>query len=164
MTAYFSDCFNGIWLTCGVEDGHVTALRFGRGEATPAPEADQAALWDRVRGELAEYFAGVRQAFDLPLRCAGTAFQKAVWAELLTISYGQTRSYGELAKRLGRPKAGRAVGQACHRNPIVILIPCHRVVGSTGALTGFAGGTDIKSALLELEGSSAEERKWKINL
>jgi len=105
----------------------------------------------KVERQLQEYFAGSRRAFDLPLDMRGTAFQKDVWEALLAIPYGETRSYGQLAKQLGRPSASRAVGAANGRNPISIVVPCHRVIGSTGKLTGFAGGLDIKARLLNLE-------------
>lgn len=108
--------------------------------------------------QLNEYFAGLRTQFDLPLRAKGTAFQKAVWAELLKIPYGETRTYGQLAAALGRPNAGRAVGGACHRNPIGIVVPCHRVVGVSGDLTGYAGGLEVKRYLLELERANTGER------
>ncbi len=105
--------------------------------------------------QLKEYFAGTRTAFDLPLDFRGTDFQKSVWAELLAIPFGETRSYGEIAMKLGRPKASRAVGAANGRNPISIVAPCHRVIGSTGKLTGFAGGLEAKDYLLKLEGRAA---------
>ncbi len=101
--------------------------------------------------QLREYFAGARQEFDLPLRFRGTEFQRAVWNVLLTIPFGETWSYGEIARSLGRPGASRAVGAANGRNPISIVAPCHRVIGSNGALTGFAGGLAAKQALLALE-------------
>jgi methylated-DNA-[protein]-cysteine S-methyltransferase len=103
--------------------------------------------------QLREYFAGRRQAFDLKLDFVGTPFQRTVWKALLTIPFGQTRSYGQIAKQVGRPSASRAVGAANGRNPVSIVAPCHRVVGSTGALTGFGGGLDVKERLLRLEGS-----------
>jgi methylated-DNA-[protein]-cysteine S-methyltransferase len=102
--------------------------------------------------QLGEYFAGTRTRFDLPLDFRGTDFQKAVWAELLAIPFGETRSYGAIAARLGRPGASRAVGAANGRNPISIIAPCHRVIGASGALTGFAGGLEAKAFLLRLEG------------
>lgn len=105
---------------------------------------------DTIR-QLAAYFGGELARFDLPLAPAGTPFQQDVWSLLTTIPYGQTTSYGELARRLGRPAASRAVGAANGRNPIPIVIPCHRVVGSNGSLTGFGGGLDVKRRLLELE-------------
>ncbi len=106
--------------------------------------------------QLGEYFAGDRRAFDLPLDWRGTAFQKQVWAALLTIPYGETRSYGGLARAIGRPGASRAVGAANGRNPLSIVAPCHRVVGTGGQLTGFAGGLAAKALLLALERRDAE--------
>jgi len=101
--------------------------------------------------QLREYFLGTRDSFDLPLDPQGTHFQQRVWTALRKIPYGETRSYGELAKRLGAPKASRAVGAANGRNPISIVVPCHRVIGSDGSLTGFAGGIKTKEKLLKLE-------------
>lgn len=101
--------------------------------------------------QLDEYFAGRRRAFDLPLRFRGTAFQRAVWSALLAIPFGETSSYGAIARSLGRPGAARAVGAANGRNPISIVAPCHRVIGANGALTGFAGGLAAKETLLALE-------------
>jgi methylated-DNA-[protein]-cysteine S-methyltransferase len=107
----------------------------------------------RVRDQLGEYFAGERVEFELPAAGAGTPFQRRVWAALSRIPYGETVSYGELARRIGRPAASRAVGMANGRNPISIIIPCHRVIGSDGALTGYGGGVERKRFLLELEAS-----------
>lgn len=101
--------------------------------------------------QLAEYFAGKRDRFDLPLDFAGTEFQKQVWNALLTIPYGETRSYRDIARQIGREQAVRAVGAANGRNPLSIVAPCHRVVGASGALTGFAGGLHAKALLLALE-------------
>ena len=103
--------------------------------------------------QLGEYFAGRRNRFDLPLDPVGTAFQRKVWRALLTIPFGETRSYQQIATQVGHPKAVRAVGAANGRNPVSIVAPCHRVVGSTGTLTGFAGGLDAKARLLALEGA-----------
>lgn len=111
----------------------------------PSPVSDLAAA------ELAEYFEGKRKIFDLPLEPMGTPFQMAVWDALRQIPYGETRSYGDIAIAIGKPKAARAVGMACNRNPIWVIIPCHRVIGSNRNLTGYAGGLDMKQALLELE-------------
>jgi methylated-DNA-[protein]-cysteine S-methyltransferase len=102
--------------------------------------------------QLTEYFAGTRREFDLPLRLRGTEFQKRVWQELTEIPYGQTWSYGELAKRINNPSASRAVGLANGRNPISILVPCHRVIGADGSLTGYGGGLERKRWLLAHEG------------
>lgn len=104
-----------------------------------------------VRRAMEGYFAGELRTFDLPLAAGGTEFQERVWAELRRIPYGETISYGELARRLGNPKAVRAVGRANGRNPIAIVVPCHRVIGSDGSLTGYAGGIERKRFLLELE-------------
>jgi methylated-DNA-[protein]-cysteine S-methyltransferase len=110
-------------------------------------------LLNRVTAQLEEYFAGTRTTFDLPLEPSGTDFQLSVWELLRKIPYGVTTSYGELARRLGDPKATRAVGAANGANPIPIIVPCHRVVGSKGELTGFGGGLDRKRWLLEHEGA-----------
>jgi len=104
-----------------------------------------------VRGQLEEYFAGQRTAFDLEVGLAGTPFQRRVWRALQDIPYGETISYGELARRIGNPSAVRAVGLANGRNPVSIVVPCHRVIGSDGSLTGYGGGLDRKRYLLELE-------------
>ena len=106
----------------------------------------------KTEQQLNEYFAGKRTRFELELDFTGTEFQKEVWAALLEIPFGETRSYGEIARRIGRPKAVRAVGAANGRNPISIVAPCHRVIGASGKLTGFAGGLDNKLLLLKLEG------------
>jgi methylated-DNA-[protein]-cysteine S-methyltransferase len=102
--------------------------------------------------QLNEYFAGKRTDFDLPLAANGTEFQKKVWASLTKINYGKTKSYGDIAKTLGMPKASRAVGAANGRNPICIIVPCHRVIGASGKLTGYNGGVEVKKWLLEHEG------------
>ena len=125
--------------------GHRRGPRVGDGW-----RRDDAAL-AAVRAQLAEYFSGERRAFDLPLAPAGTPFQLEVWDALGRIPYGETRGYGDLARELGRPGAARAVGAANGRNPISIVVPCHRVVGSTGTLTGYAGGLEAKERLLALE-------------
>jgi methylated-DNA-[protein]-cysteine S-methyltransferase len=104
-----------------------------------------------TRRQLTAYFAGELQEFDLPLAGAGTAFQQQVWSELCRIPYGDTRSYGEMARRVGQPGAARAVGLANGRNPISIIVPCHRVIGANGKLVGYGGGLDRKVALLSFE-------------
>ncbi len=111
---------------------------------------------DAVR-RLEEYFAGARTQFDLRLAPSGTPFQKSVWSALLDIPFGQTRSYGELARAIGRPTASRAVGAANGRNPISIVVPCHRVIGADGSLTGYAGGLERKQTLLALEGRNSRQ-------
>jgi methylated-DNA-[protein]-cysteine S-methyltransferase len=134
--------------------GHRLAL-----EADPGPME-----WDsrdplllQAEEELAEYFAGTRRVFRVPIQLAGTSFQQRVWDHLRSISYGETCTYGELAARIGSPTASRAVGAALGKNPVGIFVPCHRVIGSTGKLVGFAGGIDVKRRLLELERSIPPE-------
>jgi methylated-DNA-[protein]-cysteine S-methyltransferase len=124
-------------------------VRLGAMDETP----NHPVLAEAAR-QLEDYFAGWRTAFDLPLDFRGSDFQKQVWAALLTIPFGQTRSYGEIARQIGRPGASRAVGAANGRNPISIVAPCHRVIGSGGSLTGFAGGLEAKAFLLRHEGMS----------
>jgi len=116
----------------------------------PRWRADRGAFAD-VGRQLAEYFAGDRTAFDVPLALAGTPFQRAVWRGLRDIRYGETVSYGDLARRIDRPSAVRAVGLANGRNPISVIVPCHRVIGADGTLTGYGGGIERKRLLLELE-------------
>lgn len=120
----------------------------------PAGTSPPAALRDAER-QLAEYFEGARRDFDLPLSTEGTRFQRQVWDELRRIPYGETISYGELARRIGRPTASRAVGAANGRNPIAIVVPCHRVIGADGTLIGYGGGLPVKEALLALERRAA---------
>ena len=122
--------------------------RVGLAGTLPAASID---VLDDAADQLAEYFAGIRRTFDLPLDLRGTAFQLAAWNALAEIPYGETRTYAEQAARIERPAAVRAVGAANGRNPLSIVLPCHRVVGSDGALRGFAGGLDAKAALLALE-------------
>ena len=104
-----------------------------------------------VAKQLKEYLDGKRKGFDLPLKFFGTDFQRSVWNALLTIPYGETRTYGEIARQIGNPNACRAVGMANHWNPIAIIIPCHRVIGADGSLTGFGGGLTLKQQLLDIE-------------
>ena len=113
---------------------------------------DQHPILRETARQLGEYFAGTRQRFELALDFAGTEFQRQVWAALLTIPFGQTRSYSDIARQIGNPSAVRAVGAANGRNPISIIAPCHRVIGASGSLTGFAGGLAAKQYLLALEG------------
>jgi methylated-DNA-[protein]-cysteine S-methyltransferase len=131
---------------------HVLSMQNGRTrtairadwEEDPEPFAD-------LRDQLAEYFAGTRHRFDLPLAAAGSPFQQRVWEELREIPYGETISYGELSRRVGPPATPRNVGWANGRNPIAVIVPCHRVIGADGSLTGYGGGLDRKRLLLELE-------------
>lgn len=123
-------------------------------EANPDWERDDTAF-DDLRGQLSEYFAGTRQEFVLPLHARGTAFQQRVWAALLEIPYGETASYGATATAIGAPTASRAVGLANGQNPISIVVPCHRVVGANGSLTGYGGGLEAKQWLLSHEAGHA---------
>ena len=104
-----------------------------------------------VEDQIKEYLQGERKEFDIPFKMQGSSFQKAVWKELLKIPYGETRTYGEIAKALGNPNASRAVGAANGRNPLSIVVPCHRVIGANGSMTGFAGGVSLKKKLLSFE-------------
>ena len=135
-------------LECQVE--YLTALYLPHHHM--APSGAETPLLERGRVELAEYFRGKRREFDLPLAPKGTPFQQKVWSELAKVPYGTVVTYGELAARVGSPRACRAVGQANHNNPLPIFLPCHRVVGAKGALTGYAGGLELKRWLLRLEG------------
>jgi methylated-DNA-[protein]-cysteine S-methyltransferase len=128
-------------------DVHATALPQVAAQAPPQVAGNLAAL----RTALDAYFGGRAADFDIPLAPAGTAFQQAVWGALREIPHGRTASYAEIARRIGRPRAVRAVGAANARNPIAILVPCHRVIGADGSLTGYAGGLERKRALLALE-------------
>ena len=125
----------------------------GRVRLGPFREDADHPILASARAQLHDYFAGTRRVFDLPLDFRGTDFQKSVWSALLTIPYGETRTYGQIAAAIGRAGASRAVGAANGRNPISIIAPCHRVIGTNGALTGFAGGLAAKDYLLRLEGS-----------
>ncbi len=136
----------GLWLPPEPESGdHVAPPSATRRDDEPVLVAAAA--------QLAEYFAGARRAFELPLAPPGTAFQRLAWDALLAIPYGQTRSYGEQARAIGRPHASRAVGAANGANPIAIIIPCHRVIGASGQLTGYGGGLPTKRWLLAHEGA-----------
>jgi methylated-DNA-[protein]-cysteine S-methyltransferase len=141
-------------LTAVFEGSDLVALEFDRNDATtPGPFPPEVAASLQALGrELDAYFAGERVDFDVPLAPAGTPFQREVWTALRHIPWGTTASYAEVARRIGRPRAVRAVGAANARNPIAILVPCHRVIGADGSLTGYAGGLARKRALLELEG------------
>ena len=136
------------------DDEGLRFLMFGRGrhpaEARPEWEPDRGRLADAAK-QLRAYFAGTLRAFDVPVAPQGTPFQQKVWQALLDIPYGETTSYGAIAKGLGKPNAMRAVGLANGSNPIAIIIPCHRVIGANGSLVGYGGGLPIKQALLALE-------------
>lgn len=143
------------FLRLRADEGFITGLDFCAG---PAPGREESlpplhnhSLLQLAATQLAEYFAGRRKKFDLPLKPAGTPFQQKVWEALCAIPYGETRSYREIAEAVASPLAFRAVGMANHKNPIAIIIPCHRVIGANGTLTGYAGGLAYKQALLALE-------------
>jgi methylated-DNA-[protein]-cysteine S-methyltransferase len=126
----------------------------GAGRSPIAPRSGDQALLDRACHQLAEYFACARRSFDLSVAAAGTPFQRRVWERLRTIGYGETVSYGALAAALGSPRAARAVGAALARNPLPVVVPCHRVVGAAGDLRGFGLGLPAKRLLLDLESSA----------
>jgi methylated-DNA-[protein]-cysteine S-methyltransferase len=147
-------------LLATASDGRLGGLYFEGLPHAPAPRAD----WTEERAapvladcarQLDEYLAGKRARFDLPLAASGTAFQQRVWREIAKIPFGETITYAELARRAGAPGSARAAGAATGRNPISIVVPCHRVVGSAGSLTGYAGGIERKSRLLALEARHA---------
>lgn len=133
-------------LTIIEKDGFITNLSFSKCEKSSTSD-----ILILAKSQLKEYFCGKRQVFQLPLNPNGTSFQHDVWNQLLEIPYGETRTYQEIARKIGNEKASRAVGMANHKNPIPILIPCHRVIGVKGALTGYAGGLERKIFLLQLE-------------
>ncbi len=139
-------------LIARAEDDAIVSLSF-LGGAPPPPADDRSPVLDLLENELAAYFAGSLREFRTPLAPRGTPFQRRVWDALRTIPYGQTRSYARIAHQIGCPSGQRAVGQANHRNPIPILIPCHRVIDAQGRLHGYGGGLWRKRLLLELEGS-----------
>ena len=136
------------------EDQHgITLVQFADAMPAPAVFGQKGLYLADARAQLLEYFAGKRKEFDVPLSPSGTPFQKKVWAALQSIPYGETRSYQQIAQMIGNLKATRAVGMANNRNPIAILIPCHRVIGKNGKLVGYAGGMERKQYLLALEAS-----------
>lgn len=145
----FDTPFGPAWASVDA-NGAVTEFGFGIGH-DGAGDDGGGVFNAEVAREIEEFFAGKRQAFDLPLAPKGTEFQKRVWAELLKIPFGETISYGELARRIGNPAASRAVGRANATNPISLIVPCHRVIGSNGKLTGYGGGIELKDKLIAWE-------------
>ncbi|OUP79404.1 hypothetical protein B5F08_04160 [Anaeromassilibacillus sp. An172] len=139
---YFYSCWEGEYLS---------ELKYFRNNETGNDCEPMDAREKELEKQLREYMNGERKSFSIPLNPNGTPFQKKVWNELLKIPYGEVRTYGEIAKAVGCPKGARAVGLACNKNPIIILIPCHRVVGKSGRLTGYACGIDVKEKFLSLE-------------
>ena len=138
-------------LTLVASEAGLQRLAFGAHRPDTGVEAPGHPILTKAAAQLAEYFAGARTAFDVPLDTTGTPFQQSVWALLRKIPYGTTTSYGALALQLGSLGKSRAVGLANNKNPVAIIVPCHRVIGASGALTGFGGGLDIKAFLLTLE-------------
>jgi methylated-DNA-[protein]-cysteine S-methyltransferase len=140
-----------------VGDGEsLRALRFAGGGAVPPGAREDASAFEVALRQLGEYFAGERRAFDVPLDLRGSDFQRAVWAALLEIPYGETASYGDIARRVGRPGKARAVGRANGSNPVAVIVPCHRVIGADGTLTGYGGGLERKRLLLDLEAGRSQ--------
>jgi len=134
------------------EEDHFLTHLFFHNEKSPVDAVEQCTPFLRgVAKQIKEYLAGKRKEFELPIKLFGTDFQRSVWKALLTIPYGETRSYGEIAEQIGNGKACRAVGMANHWNPIAIIVPCHRVIGANGSLTGFSAGLALKRQLLDLE-------------
>ncbi|NCF52723.1 methylated-DNA--[protein]-cysteine S-methyltransferase [Gammaproteobacteria bacterium] len=157
----FLDTPIGDLLLAGDEES-LSLVAFPEGSMRRDPDPDwiyNEKPFAEARRQLTEYFAGSRKQFDLPLNLSGTEFQLLVLEELRRIPYGETVSYGDIAERIGRPAAVRAVGAANGRNPLPIIVPCHRVIGSGGDLTGFGGGLDAKEALLRLEAENSELMK-----
>jgi methylated-DNA-[protein]-cysteine S-methyltransferase len=158
MKKYFThfDSPLGRMLAMATDDA-ITDLHIVSGKYVPTlddrcVDTPKLPVFLQLRQELSDYFAGKRKSFDVKLAPEGTEFQKAAWMALTKIPYGQTRTYGEQAAAIGRPKAVRAIGAANGRNPIGVVVPCHRVIGANGTLTGYAGGLDKKEFLLKLEG------------
>ncbi|MDI1460391.1 methylated-DNA--[protein]-cysteine S-methyltransferase [Catellatospora sp. KI3] len=144
-------------LSCAVDDLGLCALQFGKLDVVV--DADR--RLDAVAGQLHAYFAGELVEFTLPVSVRrGSDFERAVWAQLSRIPYGETLTYGEVARAIGEPDAARAVGVACNRNPVAVVVPCHRVVGAGGKLVGFGGGLPRKRQLLELEARVRMEHDW----
>lgn len=154
----------GKLMLAGCSDHGLRYIAFQCGKGAMAPKPDwkpSAAPFRAVERQLREYFQGKRTDFDLQLHPKGTPFQKDVWNALTKIPYGQTRSYGDIAKAVGRPTAVRAVGLANGRNPLPIVVPCHRVIGADGRLVGYGGGLHVKQALLDREREVSEARRTR---
>jgi methylated-DNA-[protein]-cysteine S-methyltransferase len=157
--AYYTSPLGEILLTStqvALTGLHFVGEKYYPGVSADWQHNDGLAVIRSTTAQLDEYFAGKREAFNLPLAPQGTVFQREVWRALTALRFGEIVSYGQLAQRIGKPKAVRAVGAANGRNPISIVVPCHRVIGATGALTGYAGGLARKEALLRLEASAQE--------
>jgi methylated-DNA-[protein]-cysteine S-methyltransferase len=148
------------WLTITAQHSAIISVQFGQ----RAQRRGDSSILRQTMAEIDEYFAGLRDDFSIQVSFAGTPFQNRVWSALRKIPFGAIPSYSDIADDIGRPTATRAVGMAINRNPIPILIPCHRVIGRDGSLTGYAGGLDIKRKLLDLELSSSREGPVRITL
>ena len=148
----------GLLLATGTAEGIASISFMKNGHpASPAAECKRNdAIFDDLRKQVGAYFGGQLRSFDLPLDPRGTPFQRDVWAALLSIPYGATRTYSDIALAVGRPSAFRAVGAANGANPLPIVVPCHRVIGANGSLTGFGGGMKVKKSLLELESGARQ--------
>lgn len=149
----------GLYLFAAAEGGLLRRAAFSDSEAPPQmfrswKRNDDAPVLAQARRELEEYAAGTRRRFEVPFELEGTHFQCEVWKALFEIPFGEVKTYGEVARALGRPEAARAVGAAAGRNPLPVIIPCHRLIGSGGSLTGFSAGIEVKRQLLELEGAA----------
>jgi methylated-DNA-[protein]-cysteine S-methyltransferase len=154
-----------IWLRFQ-DDDSLTGLYFAGqkyfpGNVTQELSSEPSDLAQQTAEQLKEYFCGVRPLFDIPFRLIGSPFQQRVWSALCSIPYGQSTTYGQLAERLGDPKSARAVGTAIGRNPISLIVPCHRVIGTSGSLTGYAGGLDRKRWLLTHESREPSQRRLR---
>jgi methylated-DNA-[protein]-cysteine S-methyltransferase len=157
ITRLFMACFSGgptalAGFAQDTSDARVGLESFGFAQPPAWKQSGDLPILEQAREQLEQYFDGQRVSFDLPLAPEGTAFQRRVWQELTTIPFGKAISYGELARRIGNPPASRAVGLANGKNPISIIVPCHRVIGASGKLTGYGGGLDRKEWLLKHEG------------
>lgn len=156
----FYNIYKFKFCTLGIaeKEGAVSNIFFEKDKPPNGFEKRETPLIKKAASQLEEYFGGKRKVFDIPLVLHGTAFKVKVWKALQTIPFGETRSYGEIAAMIENPKACRAVGMANNTNQIVIIVPCHRVIGHDGGLTGYAGGLELKQKLLELEKSGGRQR------
>ncbi len=145
---FYREPFGELYLVIELDEDTITGISFCEKQTISIPVTETE---HEVYKQLDAYFSGDLKEFNLPFFATGTVFQLMVWEELLRIPYGETITYGELATRIGKPGSARAVGNALHQNPVAILLPCHRVVGSKGELTGFAGGVKTKKYLLDME-------------
>lgn len=157
MKTFYSYTYGGVGkIEIGTESERITDVHFAKSFVPPSEYSrKETPLHRKAAEQLREYFDGKRKVFDLPLAPVGTEFQMRCWDALLEVPYGETRSYGDIARAAGSPKGFRAVGMANNRNPVAIIIPCHRIIGSDGKLVGYGGGLDIKVFLLELERKNA---------